>query len=733
MKPRQRGAILIDALIGLFIVGAVVTTLNYAYRFADHYTSVWGTVAGFVRMHEAERAYRRAGYTGPIDYTVMQVLMPGVRVHSSTSAHRNGVGKPYELRLDGTEQVLTTLVDNEAQASQIVQKLAGKAAYVAEANGFRISFRLARVDPLEQLIQRHSMHVSGPHGSHLKDRLNFGSGAIVTVGDPCLPPDGVHSGGIAIDARGHPVTCVRIATGTSVPDREWRLVPSGSSPPTPPPQLTEYCGDGTPVSSRSDDCKDCPDGTNIPIADSCPSSTIQRCGDGTGVVDRETECQDCWDGTNIPVVDFCPAQPTEQCGDGTYVFDMFTECQDCWDGTNIHVDDSCPPDPVFEYCGDGTIVSDPSTDCKDCSDGSNIPINAGCPPDPFLEYCGDGTIVSDVSTDCKDCWNGTNIPISTACPQEPVVHYCGDGTPVADPLTECQNCQCGENIHVDDTCPLPPDQCGDGTRVCNAATDCQDCSDGSNIHISATCPLEPIAKYCGDLTEVTDRATECKDCCDGTNVHITAICPLEVDCWDNTKACAPDVCPVQPECGDGTLVNNRATDCKDCWDSSNIAVTSSCPVQPSCGDGTLVTDRDTECKDCCDGNNIAATKDCPATTYSCSDTSASYPNCCCSTMTPIETQNECKIVLSCPAKPTIGVPISANPGPNWVIIERETECFIERTLVCVGSQGTCFGPSNYCSNVIQVWYGGGSVCTSPNQECGNSHTGFICGESTFGP
>ena len=66
-------------MIGVVIVASIVTTLNYAYRIAEHYTAVWGTVAGFARMHEAERSYRRAGHTGMIDYTTMQVLMPGVQ------------------------------------------------------------------------------------------------------------------------------------------------------------------------------------------------------------------------------------------------------------------------------------------------------------------------------------------------------------------------------------------------------------------------------------------------------------------------------------------------------------------------------------------------------------------------------------------------------------------------------------------------------------------------------
>ena len=503
-------------MIGVVIVASIVTTLNYAYRIAEHYTAVWGTVAGFARMHEAERSYRRSGHTGAIDYTSMQVLMPGIKVHSATTAHRNGVGRPYELQVVGGEQILTTVVDSEAQASQISERLGGKGTYTSESGGFRISYRPSRVDPLERLIQRHSMHVSGPHGSTLKDRLNFGPGAVVVVGDPCLPPDGIHSGGIAVDSAGRPVTCVRISPGTSILDREWRLVGSGTSPPVDPP-LQETCGDGTVVSSRSTDCKDCPDGSNIVKTGACPAVTIKRCGDGTAVVDPAAECQDCWDDTNIHVADSCPAQPTEQCGDGTYVFDRETECHDCDDGSNIPITSTCPV-PIVEYCGDGTLVTDRANECQDCWDGTNIHNSDSCPPLAF-ERCGDGTIVSDPVTDCKDCWDGSNIPLTQSCPDQPA---CGDGTLVTNPDVDCKDCVDGTNVSVSKTCPA-------GTE----------CWDDSVVYPPDECPVQPT---CGDGTRVSDPVTECKLCADGTSISVLNSCPVACPCGGGTVT-PPDACP----------------------------------------------------------------------------------------------------------------------------------------------------------------------------------------------
>ncbi len=204
----------------------------------------------------------------------------------------------------------------------------------------------------------------------------------------------------------------------------------------------------------------------------------------------------------------------------------------------------------------------------------------------------------------------------------------------------------------------------------------------------------------------------------GQNIHVDATCPLPT-----------------AQCGDGTRVCNASTDCKDCWDGSNIPAVGLCPVQPSCGDGTLVTDPATECKSCCDGTNIPVGNLCPNLTYSCSDTSASYPNCCCSNMTPIVTQNACSVVWSCPAKPTVGLPPDANPGPNWTIVSTEYECFIQQTLVCTGSQGACFGPGNYCGSPTQIWYNNETgICTGPTDLLGNScNTGYVCGESGLGP
>ena len=93
----------------------------------------------------------------------------------------------------------------------------------------------------------------------------------------------------------------------------------------------------------------------------------------------------------------------------------------------------------------------------------------------------------------------------------------------------------------------------------------------------------------------------------------------------------------------------------------------------------------------------------------------------------------CEVEWSCPPKPTVGFPEDQIPSEYWTVVYTEHECYIEATLVCTGSIGACYGPGNYCNNVIQVWYGGGSICTAPNQECGSSQTGYICGEGTLGP
>ena len=62
-----------------------------------------------------------------------------------------------------------------------------------------------------------------------------------------------------------------------------------------------------------------------------------------------------------------------------------------------------------------------------------------------------------------------------------------------------------------------------------------------------------------------------------------------------------------------------------------------------------------------------------------------YPNCCCESMTPIETEYEDRIEWSCPAKPITGFPEGQTPAPHWTVVTVEHECYIERTLVCTGS------------------------------------------------
>ena len=781
-------------MIGLVIVASVIATLQYAYRIADHYTAVWGTVVGFARVHEAERSYRRAGHTGRIDFTTMQVLMPGVKVYSATSAHRNGVGRPYELQTIGGEQVLTTLVENESQASQIVEKLPGKAAYAAEVGGFRISYRPARVDTLTELIQRHSMHVSGPHGTHLKDRLNFGPGAIVTVGDPCLPPDGIHSGGISIESSGRPVTCVRIAPGTSITDREWRLV-AGSSPPNPPPPR-ENCGDGTSVTDRATECQDCPDGSNIPIAATCPIPAVfERCGDGTIVVDASTECKDCWDGSNIPFADSCPTQAS--CGDGTLVIDRATECKNCPDGSNVTISASCP---VACACGGfaPSAADCPSVSLKSCP--------SGCP-----SVCPFDTCATPTRSGPNSCSSGFSlVEIPGACT---ITVDCVANT-----------CPCGATRKSDGTCPsvdkseLGATSCpSDYARVkvsetaCTVTHECQQtcpCGGGSVTH-PASCPtvtkteLGPTSCVSGyDRNKIAE--TECsvtyacqEDCaCGNGTVTYPDLCPTviknelgPVSCptdyvrtmgssteCDITYACQrncpcegglvthPVTCPaiVKEEIGPAscpagyTRTKIAETQCADTYacqktcpcEGPIVTHPSDCPPivktglgETSCAAGcNLVRTAETQCtitqvcqKTCWNDEVKLCAEECPAKPVSCANGN-DYPDCCCAEMTPIETEYADRIEWSCPAKPTIGVPLGVDPGPNWTIVTIEHECYYERALVCIGSVGACFGPGNYCANPIQVWYGGGSICTGPNQECGNGPTGYICdGEGGIGP
>lgn len=745
-------------------------------------------------MHEAERAYRRAGYTGPIDYTVMQVLMPGIKVHSASSAHRNGVGRPYELQLVGTDQLLTTVVDNKAQASQIVQKLAGKAAYVAESGGFRITYRPVQTDSLETLVQRHSMHVSGPFGTTLKDRLNFGSGAIVRVGEPCLPPDGVHSGGIAVDATGRPVTCVRIEPSTSVLDREWRLVGSGT--PLPPPPL-QYCDDGTSVSDRSMQCKDCWDGSNIHISGTCPERPVlESCGDGTLVADRAAECKDCWDGSNIPIVNSCPIQPT--CGDGTLVTNRATDCKDCADGSNVPLATACP---VGCLCGGfaPSLADCPSVALKSCP--------SGCPSVCPFDACA--TLARTGPTSCSTGFSLIEVPglceIDAAC--NPDACPCGavreaDGTcPAVDktelgassctsPYTkvkvaetacmvthECQQtCPCGGGTVTHPVaCPavvkegLGPASCPGGyTRTKVAETTCDityacqkacPCGGGTVTHPDV-CPTI-VKDELGPTTCPTDylrsmvSSTECdityaceRNCpCDGGVVTHPATCPA-VD----KQELGPASCPTGY-----TRTILSETECE-----INYACQKTCPCEgvtvrhpddcptivkrelgaTSCEVGCdLVTSSETQCtitracqQTCWDNSVVTCGGDCPDKPVSCANGNT-YPDCCCATMTPIETEYEDRIEWSCPAKPIRGVPIDANPAPHWTIVTTETECYIQRDLVCTGSIGACFGPGNYCANPTQVFFNEVTgICPGPINQVGAScTTGYVCGENPLGP
>lgn len=529
VRSGHRGYLLLDAMLGLIALAAMVATIQYGVRLIEHHFTIFGTVAGFERLNEGERSYRRAGFTGDLDFQRMQILMPGVRVDSPTQAHFNGLGNPYSLEGTGASQVITTLVDTEAQASQVVAQLAGHGRYEPSGSQWKISMRPVRTSTLQQLVQQYSMHVTGPHGTHLHDRLNFAPSAQVTIGSTCLGPNGeTDMGGFSIadDGSQRIVACIR-ADHALPGNRRWEVVSSSTTPVNPPPR-TETCGDGTVVTSRSADCKDCPGGTNIAKTATCPSIVIPRCGDGTAVVDTTQECKDCWDGSNIHVVDACPVQPAQQCGDGTRVTSKATDCQDCSDGSNIPNANACP---VVTTCWDGTTVVPPAT----------------CPVQPS---CGDGTLVTNQATECKNCTDGTNIHLSKTCPSG----------------TKCWN---GSVVFPPATCPPQP-TCGDGSPVTNPATDCKDCANGKNIPKTASCPVAcscgnwaPTLAQCPPVTMKTcpsgcPSVCPSESCSTPTRSGPTS-CTTGFNLVETTGACAITASCVANACPCGAVRNQDGT------------------------------------------------------------------------------------------------------------------------------------------------------------------------------
>ena len=631
MRGRQRGFVLLEAMLSVAIAATALTTLIYAWRIADHYATVWGTAVGFARLAEAERSYRRAGFVGDLDFTKMQILMPGIKVHSTTAAHANPVGHPYELRMVGGEQVYTTLMNTEAEASQVAAKLSGRGRYEPDGDGFRVFYQPIRTATLTELIRSRSMHVSGPYGRALKDRLNFGPGAIVAVNSVCHPPGEPNAdiGGLSIDKDGRLVSCVRISANPLIKERRWRIV--GSSSPTTAltcddgttvsslsrcvpcsggtigPGKTcpvvETCGDGTAVSDRTAECKTCAGGSNVHKSKTCPSAI--SCGDGTKVQSRVRECKTCGDGLNIHVGKTCTVPPKKQiCNDGTLVVDRKTECKFCPDNSHIHIAKTCPPLSKVQRCDDGTVVQDKTRECKTCQGQTKTIYHRDtCSTVPVKnESCGDGTKVESKSKDCKDCWNGDNIEKNAACPVQPA---CGDGTPVTDKTKDCKDCSDGRNIHKDSYC----DACDDGTKVNDVSKDCKTCLN-KTIHQSKTCPT------CADDNAIVDDPNADCQTCDGKSIVKTASC---FDCdigGESVSSCGTCVSKTIkpgmtcPSCGDGTKVDDKSSDCKTCaLAGTNIPIGDDCP---SCGDGTEVADKAKDCKTCGDGRNIPVGSICDA-------------------------------------------------------------------------------------------------------------------------
>ena len=158
--------------------------------------------------------------------------------------------------------------------------------------------------------------------------------------------------------------------------------------------------------------KACPDGTTIPVTDTCPTTPETKvCPDGTTIPVTDTcpttpETKVCPDGTTIPVTDTCPTTP---------------ETKVCPDGTTIPVTDTCPTTPETKVCPDGTTI--PVTDTcpttpetKVCPDGTTVPATDSCPTYDWSWTCagktgsGSGYATQTLADQARDDWIEANCP-----------------------------------------------------------------------------------------------------------------------------------------------------------------------------------------------------------------------------------------------------------------------------------------------------------------------------------
>lgn len=262
-------------------------------------------------------------------------------------------------------------------------------------------------------------------------------------------------------------------------------------------------------------------------------------------------------------------------------------------------------------------------------------------------------------------------------PKELPEVFCGDlHTPYSASCCACVSLERHDTVsrlgHPDVvlvSCNTQP-TCGDGYPVCDSATECKTCPDSSNVHVFATCPT---IFTCGDGTVVADPMRDCQDCWDGTNIPIGDACPPEI-VWEY--------------CDDGTAVLSR-TQCKTCWHGT-IGPTETCASRESCDDGTLVRDRATECKTCSNGMNVALNAPCPTlVTCPCGGTAPTLE--LCPTVTMKSCGGGCPSV--CPqeacATPTELGPDSCPDGFTEILTTGS--CVIERRCVRALEPCACGG------------------------------------------
>ena len=263
----------------------------------------------------------------------------------------------------------------------------------------------------------------------------------------------------------------------------------------------------------------------------------------------------------------------------------------------------------------------------------------------------------------------------------------------------------------------------------------------------ATCPASYTRTKIAEDTCTKTYACQKACPCSGPTVTHPATCPAIVK-----DELGPATCPIgytRTKIAEDTCTKTYA--CQKACPCSGPTVTHPADCPPivknelgatSCSVGCdLVVASETQCtitracqQTCWDNAVMACGAACAAKPVSCANGNT-YPDCCCESMTPIETEYEDRIEWSCPAKPITGVPVGSNPGPHWTIVTTETECYIQRDLVCIGSIGACFGPGNYCASPTQVFFHDETgMCTGPTNILGEAcNSGYTCGESGLGP